>query len=198
MGILEVLKNKKLISHKWNEGNDLLCLYTAMVGDPSGRPGSCPARICPQWLAHMLPAMDDKGTDCGVYAGRWLDLVTRIGILAPYFGKLSWQVQWKVARIMLVHYQQNLSPLYVDVPAAINTIDEFLKTGIFPVEAWRNYLSTSSLLRKIFNSYYHEEDLTFVVYVVVAYVSDYDRLFEEIVSLLERELNVFVSNPRQE
>ncbi len=94
MSIETVLSEGRLIRKAWSRveaGRQLLCLYTAMVDDPNGRPGTCPAALCPTWLAHLLPWMDDYGSEAA-----WPALAARVAKLAPGFGRLSPEVEWRV------------------------------------------------------------------------------------------------------
>lgn len=94
MSIAQVYAEGRLIRNAWSrhvDGRELLCLYTAMVGDPEGRPETCPSHLCPRWLAHLLPWMDDKGTESA-----WPAMVKRVADLAPYFGRLRSRVEWQV------------------------------------------------------------------------------------------------------
>lgn len=78
----------RIIRDKWSDtdeqGRQLLCLYTALAGDPDARPESCPAHLCPRWLAYVLPWMDDSGTE-----EAWPSVVSRVAALAPRLGGLS-------------------------------------------------------------------------------------------------------------
>lgn len=94
MSIASVLAEGRLIRHAWareEDGRQLLCLYTAMLDDPEARPETCPASLCPQWLAYLLPWMDDEGTDAA-----WPAMVRRVATLAPQFHRLRPQVEWQV------------------------------------------------------------------------------------------------------
>ena len=78
----------RLIRGKWSDtdarGRQLLCLYTALAGDPKARPASCPAELAPQWVAHLLPFFDDRGT-----LETWPKVVERVIALAPRFALWS-------------------------------------------------------------------------------------------------------------
>jgi hypothetical protein len=103
MSIESVLAENRLIRKAWSrieDGRQLLCLYTAMMDDPDARPDTCPASVCPQWLAYLLPWMDDAGTK-----EQWLLTVTRIARLAPRFGQLSSNVELKVRALCVKHTQ---------------------------------------------------------------------------------------------
>lgn len=94
MSIAQVYAEGRLIRNEWEAkegGRQLLCLYTAMVGDPDARPQDCPAHLCSSWLAHLLPWLDDRGTEAA-----WPEMVRRVAELAPHFGKLHPHVEWQV------------------------------------------------------------------------------------------------------
>lgn len=100
MTIAQVLAEGRLIRGRWSDtdeqGRELLCLYTALVGTPDSRPQECPEALAPQWLAHMLPWMDDSGSESA-----WRSMVERVARLAPRFGELTAACEWRVrARIV--------------------------------------------------------------------------------------------------
>lgn len=78
----------RIIRGKWSDtdtqGRQLLCLYTALAGDPEARPGTCPASLCPRWLAELLPSFDDKTS-----LEAWPSIVERVVRLAPHLGSLT-------------------------------------------------------------------------------------------------------------
>ena len=86
--ILALAAEGRIIRNTWartdEQGRQLLCLYTALVGDPEARPATCPAHLAPQWVAHLMPWWDDKGS-----AERWPEVVQQVGELAPHLGELS-------------------------------------------------------------------------------------------------------------
>jgi hypothetical protein len=77
----------RLIRGKWSatdaQGRELLCLYTALAGDATARPGACPVDLCPLWLAHLIPWIDDTGTKA-----HWPSVVDRFARLAPRLGEI--------------------------------------------------------------------------------------------------------------
>lgn len=94
--LADVVREGRLIRREWSrieDGRQLLCLYTALLGDPHARPGdgSCPTSTCPQWLAHLLPWMDDAGS-----VEHWPTVVERVVRLAPRFGGVSPACDWRV------------------------------------------------------------------------------------------------------
>lgn len=88
MSIANVLAEGRLIRRKWSDkdpdGRQLLCLYTSLMDDPLARPSKCPASVAPQWIAELLPWMDDVGTD-----DAWPAMVRRVADLAPKLGSLT-------------------------------------------------------------------------------------------------------------
>jgi len=86
MSIKTVLEEGRLIRFRYSDkspsGEQLLCLYTAMLNDPEARPHACPAEVCPPWLALLIPWMDDAGSFDG-----WPKVVERVAKLAPSFGR---------------------------------------------------------------------------------------------------------------
>lgn len=107
MSILECLNEGRLVARKWEatdfEGRQLLCLYTAMIGDPEARPGSCPSDICPIWLAYTLPFLDDSVMDAGT-GPIWYNLMQRIGMMADKFPKLSIFVYYRMLlKVVMLH-----------------------------------------------------------------------------------------------
>jgi hypothetical protein len=91
MTIQQVLDEGRLIRGAWSGEGQLLCLYTAMTGDPDSRPKGCPASLCPQWLAYLLPWIDDEGS-----AEHWPAVVARVARLAPRFSELPPETEWRV------------------------------------------------------------------------------------------------------
>lgn len=93
-GLLTMLDEGRIIRGKWSridDGDQMLCLYTALAGDANARPETCPASLMPEWLAHLLPWMDDAGT-----LDHWPDVVRRVARLAPGFNSLPPEVEWSV------------------------------------------------------------------------------------------------------
>lgn len=86
--ILTVFNEGRLIRRNWSSvdinGRELLCLYTALVNDPNGRPEKCPAEIAPRWLAALIPMWNDNGSN-----KQWPDVVKRVGAMATRFGELT-------------------------------------------------------------------------------------------------------------
>lgn len=78
----------RIIRDNWSgtdaKGRQLLCLLTALANDPNVRPETCPAHLCPAWLAHLLPWIDDAGTE-----RRWPDFIERCVQLAPWWGRMT-------------------------------------------------------------------------------------------------------------
>ena len=94
MTIEQVWREGRIIRGEWSReenGRQLLCLYTALAGDPEARPESCPASLCPRWLAHLLPNIDDYGS-----REKWPAVVERVVRLAPRFASLPPEVEWRV------------------------------------------------------------------------------------------------------
>ena len=91
----QVHREGRLIRGSWatvdERERQLLCLYTALVGDPDARPVSCPASLCPLWLAHLLPWIDDAGS-----VEHWPAVVERVVRLAPRFASLPPELEWTV------------------------------------------------------------------------------------------------------
>ena len=88
MTIEQLHAEGRLIRGKWSDtdaqGRELLCLYTALAGDADARPGTCPADMCPRWLAHLSPWINDAGT-----AAHWPSVVDRFARLAPRLGEIQ-------------------------------------------------------------------------------------------------------------
>ncbi|MBK9949881.1 MAG: hypothetical protein IPP12_22365 [Nitrospira sp.] len=86
--ILTLAAEGRIIRHAWADtdehGRQLLCLYTALAGDPEARPATCPAHLAPQWVAHLMPWWDDAAS-----AERWFEVVQQVGELAPHLGELT-------------------------------------------------------------------------------------------------------------
>ena len=100
MTIQSMLDEGRLIRREWSghddDGRQLLCLYTALMNDPDARPETCPATVCPRWLAFLLPWINDVGT-----AEHWPEVVRRVARLAPRLAALGPEVEWRVrARII--------------------------------------------------------------------------------------------------
>lgn len=96
MTLQTVLAEGRLIRHVWSrveEGRQLLCLYTALVDDPEARPGDgmCPASTCPQWLAHLLPWINDAGTEAA-----WRGHVERVAAIADRLGDLTPECEYRI------------------------------------------------------------------------------------------------------
>jgi hypothetical protein len=85
------LSEGRLIHNAWRridaDGRELLCLLAAMSPEVAQAEDAdaCPARIAPLWLAHLLPWMDDYGTDAARPAvwARVADLQARWAALWP-------------------------------------------------------------------------------------------------------------------
>lgn len=83
-----VYEQGRLIRGAWSdtdaEGRQLLCLMTALVGDPGVRPETCPADKCPPWLAHLLPWFDDAPS-----VEAWHEIIEECIAQAPYWGRMT-------------------------------------------------------------------------------------------------------------
>jgi len=94
MSIAEVYAEGRLIRDKWSDtdagGRQLLCLYTALVGDPEARPDECPASIAPKWIAHLLPWWDDAGSEAA-----WPGMVVRVARIAGRLHEVPACVEWQ-------------------------------------------------------------------------------------------------------
>lgn len=86
--IAQAYAEGRIIRGKWSDtdaqGRELLCLYTALAGDANARPADCPASLCPDWLAHLLPWIDDAGSK-----QEWPGAVARVVAIAPRLGELQ-------------------------------------------------------------------------------------------------------------
>jgi hypothetical protein len=99
MTLEQVYKERRLIRHAWasiKDGRELLCLYTALAGDADARPETCPASLAPEWLARLLPWIDDGGTE-----EHWPEVVERVIRLAPRFAALAPEVDYRVRAAIL-------------------------------------------------------------------------------------------------
>jgi hypothetical protein len=85
--ILELLAEGRLVRGTWADtdarGRELLCLLTALTGDPRTRPSTCPADLAPTWIAYLMPWWNDAGSE-----ELWQDQMRQIGELAHRFGEL--------------------------------------------------------------------------------------------------------------
>lgn len=100
--IEQIAAEGRIIRGRWSDtdeqGRHLLCLYTALAGDPYARPETCPADLCPRWLAHLLPWMDDAGTEAA-----WPSVVARVVALAPRLGEIQGEVSDRLFSRCLAH-----------------------------------------------------------------------------------------------
>ena len=98
MSIANVYAEGRLIRGKWSatdaEGRQLLCLYTALVGDPEGRPDACPASIAPKWIAHLVPWWDDAGSEAA-----WAGMVVRVARIAGRLHEVPARAEWQCRAI---------------------------------------------------------------------------------------------------
>jgi hypothetical protein len=115
MSLQTVYNEGRLIRGAWSmtaeDGRQLLCLYTALAGDAEARPATCPADLCPAWLAHLLPWLDDAGS-----AAAWPDVVRRVVALSPSFGCLSPDVEYHVRALCVreaMHHTTDITVLAV-------------------------------------------------------------------------------------
>lgn len=60
--IERLYRSGNLIRKAWSDGEERLCLLTALADDPLARPASCEADLAPRWLVYLLPWIDDSGT----------------------------------------------------------------------------------------------------------------------------------------
>lgn len=94
----KVLEEDRLIRNEYADtdehGRQLLCALTALTGDPSTRPVTCPAEYAPAWVAHLLPWMDDAGTE-----ERWPEHMRRLAELAPKLPHLSTECEYRCRAI---------------------------------------------------------------------------------------------------
>lgn len=90
-----VYREGRLIRGKWSSvdsnGRQLLCLLTALAGDPAKRPESCSSDLCPPWLAYLLPWIDDAPAESD-----WPAIIERLIPLAPHLALVRPHVEWQV------------------------------------------------------------------------------------------------------
>lgn len=100
--IQQLAAEGRIIRNKWSDtdesGRQLLCLYTALAGDPEARPDTCPADLCPGWLAYLLPWMEESGTEAA-----WPSVVSRVGALAPRLGEIQGEASDQLRSRCLAH-----------------------------------------------------------------------------------------------
>lgn len=88
MSIATVLAEGRLIRGAYaqtaEDGRQLLCALTALYDNPDARPGQCDAHLCPKWLQHLLPWLDDSGTE-----ERWPEFMRRLAAIAPRFAGMD-------------------------------------------------------------------------------------------------------------
>lgn len=98
--IADIAAEGRLIRGVWSKvdgrGRELLCLYTALAGGAEARPWECPAELCPRWLAHLIPWIDDAGSEAA-----WPRMVERFVAVAPKLGALAPAVEWRVRALIL-------------------------------------------------------------------------------------------------
>lgn len=98
--LLALHKQGRLIRFHWDgiddAGRATACLYAALVPGASGT-GDCPASLMPQWLANIVPYVDDRGS-----AAAWPAMIERFGLAVPIMGRLTPEAERRVlAKTML-------------------------------------------------------------------------------------------------
>lgn len=85
----------RLIRKRWSDtdaqGRQLLCLYTALAGNPYARPDTCPAYLAPEWIAHLFPWLDDAPSEAA-----WPGIVERVIALSPRLHEVSPACEWLI------------------------------------------------------------------------------------------------------
>jgi hypothetical protein len=83
----------RIIRNSWGgktpDGRETACLYAALVPGAKETSG-CPAGLMPQWIANMVPDIDDNGSDAA-----WPAMVERFGNVLP------WRLDAAAERIVL-------------------------------------------------------------------------------------------------
>ena len=80
--LLALMAENRIIRKAWRgktpNGRETACLYAALV--PGARStNDCPANLLPQWLADMVPGIDDSGSDSA-----WPGMVRRFAAVLPW------------------------------------------------------------------------------------------------------------------
>lgn len=122
----KVLEEGRLIRRSWlsyaEDGKQLLCLYTALLNDPNARPENCPAEVCPQWLAHLLPWINDVSSE-----EHWPSVVQRVARLAPKFAALPPETEWHVRALCVREAMRHTED--VDVLTVCERVAVLCETG---------------------------------------------------------------------
>jgi hypothetical protein len=100
----EQIDSGLLLRGEWSttteDGRARLCAYTALMNDPDARPGSCPVGTMPEFLAHLIPWMDDAPS-AEAWPGfmrRLLSVAERWHVLSPE----SWEKIDKAIRVQCI------------------------------------------------------------------------------------------------
>lgn len=92
--LLALHKQGRVIRNKWRglseTGMETACLYSALVPGASGTNG-CPAWLMPQWLADLIPGIDDCGT-----SEAWPAMVERFGRVVSVMGNLTPEAERRI------------------------------------------------------------------------------------------------------
>ncbi len=80
--LLALYRDGRIIRHEWSDtgddGRERACLYAALVPGAEST-SNCPASLMPQWLADLVPNIDDCGPD-----EAWPEMVLRFGRVLPW------------------------------------------------------------------------------------------------------------------
>lgn len=98
--LLALHKQGRVIRGEWHgisdAGRETACLYAALVPGARGT-NACPARLMPQWLADLVPDIDDNGS-----AAAWPAMIERFARAVPIMGALTPEAERRVlAKTML-------------------------------------------------------------------------------------------------
>lgn len=155
MSIAQVYAEGRLIRGDWSseeDGRQLLCLYTAMVGDAEARPINCPSHLCPKWLAYLLPWIDDSGTEKA-----WSSVVLRTAELATYFAHVRPRVEWQVRAACMREASRamrlsSLRAKYGEIAAvcrqAVDLCDRHSRNEVAAAQESKNIVGKATELRR--------------------------------------------------
>jgi len=176
MSIESVVAEGRLIRNDWSrieDGKQLLCMYTAMMNNAEDRPMFCPSEVCPSWLAHLIPFINDN---CVFLTKTAL----RIGKLVPFLPSLD--CKNKVILLTISYIMKPESDKLCDIE--LGMLKEAIEAGKGMGDERHTFNFDST--KGIAGSYAYK----YGGHLVAAFcemVQDKAGLIDEIVTLLEEE-----------
>lgn len=138
----KVFYEGRLIRHLYSEadaqGRELLCALTALTGDSKTRPEICPAALAPKWVAHLLPWIDDAGTEQA-----WSGHMQRLAAISDQLHLLGRRADLRCRRVAVLAALPNAGASAPQVRAVLRLLNRAISGSETGAEKWTAVAKTA-------------------------------------------------------